>query len=230
MVEVNSRSKRLVVRNRQPVCVGGGPANGQSAVGAAGSGAAGRRHVEHRGLQSLGLLRVANARGGAEGIRELERPLGERRERLGVHGDALRVIGGARIAQRHQQAIEGFFVEVIEPEDAIEAIGLDDSLQFLAELIALAGRSSYAGSAAACCRRRACRSIRDWRSEVIDFSDKVSLICQSATSDAPTIFERAAGRVGAAVREFAECLRVISAARIRQRAHQQRWRERDRGC
>src|SRR5688572_16414129 len=39
VVEENSRSKRFVVRNRQPVCVGGGPAHGQSAVGAGGSDA-----------------------------------------------------------------------------------------------------------------------------------------------------------------------------------------------
>src|SRR5688572_20290456 len=37
VVAVNSRSNRLVVRNRHPVCVGGGPAKGHSAVGAGGS-------------------------------------------------------------------------------------------------------------------------------------------------------------------------------------------------
>src|SRR5688572_13966458 len=39
VVAEKSRAKRLVERNKQPVWVGGGPANGQSAVGAAGSAA-----------------------------------------------------------------------------------------------------------------------------------------------------------------------------------------------
>jgi hypothetical protein len=37
VVALKSCAKRLVVMNRQPVCVGGGPANGHSAVGAGGS-------------------------------------------------------------------------------------------------------------------------------------------------------------------------------------------------
>ena len=40
------------------------------------------------------------------------------------------------------------------------------------------------------------------------------------------ILERAARRIGAAIAEFAQCLRVVAAARIRQRADQQRRRER----
>src|SRR5688572_7846277 len=39
VVAEKSRAKRFVVRNKQRVCVGGGPANGHSVVGAAGSAA-----------------------------------------------------------------------------------------------------------------------------------------------------------------------------------------------